>query len=228
VTHDQPNAVVSQRTEVSPGLIILRVVPDGWEAPEFIPGQFAVLGLPGSAPRCVTSDTEEEARPRDKLIKRAYSLASSSVTRMYLEFYISLVHSGTLTPRLFALERGDRLWVSPKTSGLFTLAEVPADQHILLIATGTGLAPYMSVLRSRLVCGGERRFGVLHGARHSWDLGYQSELLAMQRTCGNFAYISTISRPEEEPVAWHGHRGYLQELWTIRSLKEAWESRHRS
>ncbi|GEM_PF-4066103 len=45
------NARVLQRIEITPELMILRVVPDGWELPEFKPGQFTVLGLPGSAPR---------------------------------------------------------------------------------------------------------------------------------------------------------------------------------
>lgn len=216
------NAVVSQRMEVSPGLIILQVVPDDFEVPEFEAGQFAVLGLPGSTPRYIPSDLEEETRPAEKLIKRAYSIASSSTTKNFVEFYISLVHSGALTPRIFALERGDRIWISPKISGLFTLSRVPSDQHVLLVATGTGLAPYMSMLRSELVCGGPRRFGVLHGARHSWDLGYQSELLALQRMCSNFAYIPTISRPDEEPVAWPGRAGYLQDLWQSRVVEEAW------
>jgi len=48
---DQLNAIVAQRIEVSPGLIILRVVPDGWELPEFEAGQFAVLGLSRTSPR---------------------------------------------------------------------------------------------------------------------------------------------------------------------------------
>ena len=45
------NAIVLERIEVSPGLIILRVAPDGWQLPEFDAGQSAVLGLPGEAPR---------------------------------------------------------------------------------------------------------------------------------------------------------------------------------
>ena len=51
VTLPEPalNAVVALRTEISPWLIILRVAPDGWQLPDFEPGQFAVLGLPGSA-----------------------------------------------------------------------------------------------------------------------------------------------------------------------------------
>lgn len=222
MTSVELNTAVTRRMEVSPGLIILQVVPDDFEVPDFEAGQFAVLGLPESAPRYVASDPEEEVRPPERLIKRAYSIASSSTSKNYLEFYISLVHSGALTPRIFALERGDRIWLSPKISGLFTLSRVPANRNVLLIATGTGLAPYMSMLRSELVCGGSRRFGVLHGARHSWDLGYQSELLALQRMCSNFAYVPAISRPDDEPVGWPGRTGYLQDLWRSRAIEEAW------
>ncbi len=220
------NAVVSQRIEVSPYLIILRVQPDGWELPEFIPGQFAVLGLPGSAPRYRFSDPEAEPPEPDRLIKRAYSIASSSVEREYAEFYITLVGSGALTPRLFALRVGDRLWLSPKFTGMFTLSEIPEDvKNVVLVATGTGLAPYMSMMRTQLEHDRNRRFAVLHGARHSWDLGYRSELITMQRLCPNFTYLPIISRPEDEPVAWNGPTGYVQDLWTGGGLCKAWGSR---
>ena len=91
---DPLNAIVAQRVEISPGLIVLRVVPDGWELPDFEPGQFAVLGLPGSAERCAVCDAEEQAADPDKLIKRAYSIASSSRSKEFLEFYVALVRSG--------------------------------------------------------------------------------------------------------------------------------------
>jgi ferredoxin--NADP+ reductase len=217
------NAIVTQRIEESPGLVVLRVVPDGWTLPEFKPGQFAVLGLPGSARRCLVSDLEEDDAPApDTLIKRAYSIASSSVAREYLEFYIVLVPSGQLTPRLFALLPGERLWLGPKMSGVFTLDEVPPDKHVLFIGTGTGLAPYMSMLRTHLVCGGGPRFAVLHGARHSWDLGYRGELATLQRLCSNFTYIPTISRAGEETAPWGGMSGYIQDLWRSDPLPSVW------
>ena len=222
--HERPveslNATVSQRIEISPGLAILRVVPDGWEFNDFKPGQFTVLGLPGKAPRCDVCDPDENGRDPDRLIKRAYSIASSSVASEFLEFYLALVRSGALTPRLFALSPGDRLWVSPKNRGLFTLDEVPEDKNVVLISTGTGLAPYMSMLRTRLACDSERRFAVLHGARHSWDLGYRSELMTLDRLCDNFTYAATVSRPDEEGGLWRGPVGYVQDLWTSRWLEE--------
>jgi ferredoxin--NADP+ reductase len=217
------NAKVAQRIEVAPGLIILRVAPDGWKLPTFSAGQFGVIGLPGSAQRYAFCEPEETQPDPDKWIVRAYSIASSSHASEYLEFYIQLVSSGSLTPRLFQLERGSPLWLSPKISGLFTMAEVPEEAHIVLISTGTGLAPYMSMLRTHLVCGGDRRFGVLHGARNSWDLGYQSELSTLQHLCHNFTYLPSISRPQNEITPWKGEVGHVQDLWKRRRLHDLWK-----
>jgi ferredoxin/flavodoxin---NADP+ reductase len=216
------NAVVALRTEISPWLIILRVVPDGWEMPEFTPGQFGVIGLPGSAPRTSVAEPEDPPAPPDKLIRRAYSIASSSRQREYIEYYIALVTSGALTPRLFNLKIGDRIWHGPKITGMFTLNEVPEDKNIVLIATGTGLAPFMSMLTSQMVCGSPRHFAVLHGARHSWDLGYRSELLTLQHLCSNFSYTPVISRPQHEPYVWPGATGYVQDLWEADVIAKAW------
>ena len=225
MSKDAPNAIVMSRIEVAPGLMILRVVPDGWQLPAFEPGQFAVLGLPPEAPRCPLSDPEEAVPPTGRLIRRAYSIASSSLAQEYLEFYITLVHSGTLTPRLYALRPGDRVWLGPKITGLFTLQEVPVDRDVVLVATGTGLAPYMSMLRTELTAGAGRRFAVLLGARHSWDLGYHAELVTIQRLSPGFCYEATISRPAEEPVPWSGRTGYVTDLWWDSVLTERWDRR---
>lgn len=218
------NAHVAQKIEVTPGLIILRIVPDGWELPDFAPGQFAVIGLPGSAPRYTYSDPDPEETPQDpgKMIRRAYSIASSSVNKEYIEFYITLVTSGALTPRIFYLSPGDPIYLSPKFTGMFTLDKTPPDKHIVMISTGTGLAPYMSMLRTALPCGTDRQFAVIHGARHSWDLGYRSELITIERICSNFTYFNIISRPELEKVKWGGLTGYVQDVWSHGHLADAW------
>jgi ferredoxin--NADP+ reductase len=216
------NAIVVQRIEVSPGLVIIRVVPDGWDLPDFEPGQFAVLGLPGTAPRTPVSDPEDPLKSPEKLIKRAYSIASSSKAKEYMEFYVSMVPSGQLTPRLFALRSGERVWLSPKMHGIFTLDQVEGGRHVAFLATGTGLAPYMSMLRTSLTCGTATQFAVLHGARHSWDLGYRSELMTLRQICSNFAYMPTISRPEKEAAKWTGNAGYLQDLWRSGILAKEW------
>ena len=215
--HDY-NATVVQRIEISPGMIILRVVPDGPLYP-FKAGQYTVLGLRRSAPRMPHADLKETAEGPDRLIRRAYSIASSSRADEYAEFYISYVSSGELSPRLFRLELKDRLFLGPRATGLFTLGRVPRDLHVLLVGTGTGLAPYMSMLRSELVCGGSRRFIVLHGARCSWDLGYRNELVSLSRHCSNMIYFPAVSRPGEDPT-WRGLTGYLQDLLASGVIEE--------
>jgi len=207
------NAVVAQRIEVSPGLMILRVVPDGWDLPDYKAGQFTVLGLPGTAARHEFSDPEAPMENPDKLIRRAYSVSSASATKQYIEFYITMVRSGALTPRLFALDPGERVFLSPKFSGMFTLDMTRPDTNLILLSTGTGLAPYMSMLRDSLPCNSDRHYVVVHGAHHSWDLGYRSELNTIENVCSNFTYIPAITSPEEEHIPWGGETGFIQDLW---------------
>ena len=226
------NAVVSQKIEVSPELIILRVVPDGWELPDFKAGQFTVLGLPWTAVRHQYSDPEPEPEEPEKLIRRAYSVSSSSVTKEYIEFYITMVRSGALTPRIFALKPGSRIFLSQKFSGMFTLDMTRPDTNLILLSTGTGLAPYMSMLRDQFPCNTARQFVIVHGARHSWDLGYRSELNTIASVCRNFTYIPAITRPDREHIPWGGQTGYIQDLWkrgaiqTRAGLKPAPENTH--
>ncbi len=203
------NAVVTQKIEVAPGLMVIRVVPDGWELPEFAPGQFAVLGLPPEASRSSLADDEDEPVKPGKLIRRAYSIASSSKARRYLEFYVTLVHSGALSPRLFNLKAGDRLWLGPKITGTFTLDLAPTDKAVVMVATGTGLAPYMSMLRTELASSAGRRFSVLLGARHSWDLGYHAELVTMEQLSPDFTYFPIISRGKRWQQRWDSNWFWL-------------------
>jgi len=204
------NATVIGREEINPQLIILRVQPDN-EMLSFIPGQFAVLGLLGSEKRIPEAHLDEGNLNPGKLIRRAYSIASSSVERRYLEFYLSLVSSGELTPRLFALQHGGRLHIAPKVGGLFTLDRVAPGKAVLLVATGTGLAPYISMLRTMLIHDSKRKFVVLHGARYSWDLGYRAELESLARIRPNLTYIPSITRPGEDPH-FTGQTGRIQTL----------------
>lgn len=216
------NAVLALRQEVAPGLLILRVVPDGWELPEFQPGQFAVLGLPAEAPRIPGADPEDPPPRPGTLIRRSYSIASSSRQKEFLEFHLALVRSGSLTPRLFALEPGQKLYLGPKFSGMFTLQQVPPTANLVMVATGTGIAPYMSMLRTHLAEDGHRRTAVIHGARHASDLGYRHELEALERQFGHLTYIPVISRPEEERHPWWGEVGYVQDVWRRGVVAARW------
>jgi len=216
------NAIVTQKIEHAPGLMTMRVAPEGWVLPVFTPGQFVVLGLPGSAPRLALADPDHKPIDPGKLIRRAYSVASSSVATEYAEFYISLVRSGNLTPRLFNLNLGDRLWMSGKCSGYFTLEQTPPDKNVILVATGTGLAPYMSMIRSELTHRNNRHYAVIHGAYHSWDLGYHGELVMMERMSPALTYIPVVSNPEEELAPWAGETGFVQKIWEKKLVEKAW------
>lgn len=223
------NAVVTLRNQVSPWLMILQVVPDGWEFPAYAPGQIASLGLFGSASRCGLAEPEKVPADPDKLIRRPYSIASSPANRDFLEFYIALVPGGALTPRLFNLEIGDRIWLSKKAVGTLTFDEsrVPGGVHVVLVSTSSGIAPFLSMLSTHLRFPSERKVALIHGVRHSWDLGYRSVLMAMEHLRTNFTYIPVISLPEEEPVPWKGATGLVQEAWKSGALEKAWGFRPR-
>lgn len=223
---DEPvlNAIVTLHNEVSPWLMILQVVPDGWELPDYVPGHFTALGLPGSATRCALAEPEISPADPEKLIKRVYCIASSPANREFLEFYIALVPGGALSPRLFNLNIGDRIWLSPKVNGKFTYddSQVPEGANLVLMATGSGLAPFISMLSTYLSSQPKRQVAIIHGARHSWDLGYRSILMTMQHLRSNVTYIPVISRPDKEPVPWNGASGYVQNVWKSGAIEKVW------
>lgn len=219
------NSIVTQVMKISPINIIIRVTPDGWDIPDFEAGQFAVLYMPGSAPRCENAQPEEREVDPSKMIRRAYSIASSSKNKEYIEFYITLVHTGELTPRIFALQPGDKIGMTSKFTGMFTMDKAPHDANLVLIATGTGVAPYMSMLRSSALENPNRKIAVLHGAYNSWDLGYSSELSLLQSIMPNFTYIPTITDTNDEIMPWGGEVGFVQEVWSAKKLDERWDQK---
>ena len=218
---DELNAVVTQVVQVSPIMKVFRVSPDGWELPEFTPGQFVALFLPPTAPRTPEATEEPFKANPDKMIKRAYSIASSSKAKDFLEFYVTLVHSGNLTPRLFNLQIGDRIGVGKRFVGMFTLKEIPEEKNIVLIATGTGVAPYMSMLRTDALQR-KGKLAVIHGASNSWDLGYSSELNLLENIAPGFTYIPTITFPEKEHTPWNGYTKFIQDMWKDGIMEEKW------
>jgi ferredoxin--NADP+ reductase len=218
---DELNAVVTQVVQVSPIMKVFRVSPDGWELPDFTPGQFVALFLPPTAARAPEATEEPFKANPDKMIKRAYSIASSSKAKDFLEFYVTLVHSGNLTPRLFNLQIGDRIGVGKRFVGMFTLKEIPEEKNIVLIATGTGVAPYMSMLRTDALQR-KGKLAVIHGASNSWDLGYSSELNLLENIAPGFTYIPTITFPEKEHTPWNGYTKFIQDMWKDGIMEEKW------
>ncbi len=214
------NATVTQCVEVTGEIRILQVRLDN-PGFKFKAGQYTMLGLLRDEPRIPEAPPEDEVdEPSgDPMIRRAYSIASGSSQQDYLEFYVSIVSSGALTPRLFALKEGDRLHVTEKSKGIFTLDKVPETSDVLLVGTGTGLAPYVSMLRSEVLANRDRRIAVLHGASFSWDLGYRRELESLAQYNDHFRYIPTISRPQIDQD-WQGFTGRLPPFLDDPALEE--------
>ena len=152
----------------------------------FEPGQFLQVGL----------------QTQDKHIHRPYSVASPHGTQ--LEFYIVLVPEGELTPLIWKLDEGDSIDVSEKAAGSFTLGKTPDAKHLWLVSTGTGLAPYIAMLRTDEPWNRFEKIVVVHGVRYHADLGYADELREWEkRTDVEFKYVPMLTR-EENADCLHG------------------------
>ncbi len=194
------NATVTHVATFAPDLFAIRVRPDGG-VPPYKPGQYATLGLLASAPRLEGCPPGPEADDSDGLIKRAYSVASAP-HEAELEVYIALVRTGDLTPQLAMLREGDRLFCAPRLKGVFTLDDVPETASLIFVATGTGLAPFVSMLRDLAHRhGGDglvpREVLLVHGVRHRVDLGYRDELEGYVAANPRWHYLPAVTRDPE-------------------------------
>lgn len=203
------NSTVAKRLDVTRDLMILTVAPDAG-VPAFVPGQYVALGLPGSASRYENAPEEKEIPAPDKLIKRAYSIGSAPTDGKHLEFYIAIVPDGALTSRLATIREGDRVYVAPKITGTFTLDSVQPDHHLVLISTGTGIAPFVSMLRCPKTWTSGRKITLAHGVRLPEDLAYRDELEKLASERSDFVYSPIVSRAD---ASYTGPRGRVTALF---------------
>jgi ferredoxin--NADP+ reductase len=121
-----------------------------------------------------------------------------------LEFYGVVVPEGPLSPRLARLKAGETLWVADNPAGWLILSEVPPAEDLWLVATGTGIAPFLSILRTAAPWQRYRRVILVHAARYARELVYSDLILEIERKHGNkFKNIKFVSR-EEAPQALAG------------------------
>lgn len=192
-----PNATIVARDDISSTVAAFRLRPDDG-VPAFRPGQYLALGVLA------------DGRP----LQRPYSTASPRGETDALAFLVRLVPDGALTPRLWAVRPGARVRLGPP-KGLFT-EEAGDPRRPIYIATGTGIAPLLSMLESRLR---ERADGpartrpvVIHGAAVARDLAYAHRLRehARQR---RITYVAAVSRPTHPANAgWRGASGRVDGL----------------
>jgi len=112
-----------------------------------------------------------------------------------LEFYGIVVPQGPLSPRLAKLQAGERLVVASNPAGFLILAEVPDCDTLWLVATGTGLAPFLSILQTEAPWGRFRHVVLVHAVRHARELVYRELIGEIQRRHENiFRYVTFVSR----------------------------------
>src|SRR5687768_10493553 len=188
------NGRISRWEEISPGLAIVAV--EALEEPfPFEPGQYATLGLMGTLVG------------QEKLIQRPMSISSSADDRSEYEFFIRHVEGGGFTPLLWERTIGDPINIKgPK--GKFLLQD--DGRRALFVASGTGLAPFISMIETLRGRDQTRDIVLLHGASYDYDLAWRTELTELEQGGGfPLRYVATVSRPQASPT-WSGCTGRVE------------------
>ncbi|MDH4037688.1 MAG: ferredoxin--NADP reductase [Candidatus Krumholzibacteria bacterium] len=200
------NATISRREELHAHLMLLSVVPDDGPFAPFLPGQFVSIGRIAGRGAC--------------LIKRSYSIGSSALERGEVELFLVHVDDGEFTSWLFEQRVGARVWLSPRASGGFTLDGFAAGRDLVMVSTGTAVAPYVSMVRT---FGGNppwRRAVLFNGVRYAADLGYCAELESFAAMDERFRYLPMVTR-EPADSAWRGARGRVSDMLVPGRFAEA-------
>jgi ferredoxin/flavodoxin---NADP+ reductase len=186
------------RRDLAHDLWVIRVRPD--VDISFRCGQYVTMG--------VEVDGELRERP--------YSIVSAP-SEPELELFLELVPEGFLTPHLHGLEDGAPVVLRPRCKGVF-LKECPVENEAhVFVATVTGIAPFVSLLRTLAA---KDRAGewttdqpiiLLQGASRSFELGYFDEMRALEAEMPWFHYVPTVSRPWEDPE-WTGETGRVEDI----------------
>ncbi|WP_434416173.1 hypothetical protein [Nannocystis pusilla] len=205
------NATLVEREDLTPALAVFRIRPDEalpGEGSWFVPGQYLTIGL---------NNTE---KPELGSVRRPMSIASAPERRDLVEFYIRFVDKpesdNPLTHLLWKTRAGDRMFLRSQPVGKFTVEDTMGhDARVkVCVAAGTGLAPFLSMVRSKVNRDPSTRlddWAIIHGASYSKDLGYRDELEHLARQHG-LRYLPTVSRPREE-TNWSGHVGRAEDFF---------------
>ncbi|MCW8329607.1 ferredoxin--NADP reductase [Photobacterium sp. SDRW27] len=138
-----------------------------------------------------------------KMIQRAYSFVNPPSSDD-IEIYATRVADGLLSPRLHALKEGDTVFISARANGYFTLNEVPDSEHLWLLATGTAIGPYLSILREPDVWRRFRKVVLIHAVRYAADLSYQAEINELKAQYPDQLIVQPFVSREPAPLAMAG------------------------
>ncbi len=131
-----------------------------------------------------------------EIIARPYSLVNAP-TASPLEIYFNRVPEGPLSPRLFTLQKGDSVLVATNPTGFLTVNEVPEARHLWMLATGTAIGPFLSILNSGAVWQRFQRITLCYCVRNAEELAY-SDIIAklVSDHTGQFCFIPLITRED--------------------------------
>jgi ferredoxin-NADP reductase len=172
---------------LSPSVRCLELAPERGPL-SFLAGQWLNVYVPGE----------------HEIFKRAYSIASP-VGRETLELVVTHVPGGAVSPLLHALPVGASVEIDGP-HGLFTRAREERREPALFVATGTGIAPFRSMLLTEREDEGAS-ITLLFGCRTRADILFGEELSALAQRSPRFSLEVTLSRPEAD---WTGRKGYVQ------------------
>jgi len=199
-------ATVTKRADFASDLWMFRIRSGGEF--NFVPGQYASLAVIENGKR----------------IERPYSIASAP-SEDEVEFFFELVPNGALTPLLYKLQVGDQLFMRKVPKGKFSLDTSNGRKNHLLISTVTGVAPFVSYVRTLSREWKEGRFDgshklyLLNGASRPWEFGYKDELAQFDRELPWFTYVPTVSRPWDH-AEWAGETGRADDI--LRKYADQW------
>ena len=209
------NATLERRDDYTPELAVFHVRYDEPLAESFEPGQYVALGM-----------NNEEVLELGS-VRRSMSIASAPEEGDVLQFYVRFVRRAEspnpLTHLLWKAGPGARLFMTRKPVGKFTLRDTTGadDRKKLLVAAGTGLAPFVSMARSRVLRDPESDLSdlvILHGTSYEADLVFRGELEGYAQRNG-LVYLPTLSRPDAS-TAWTGRTGRVEDFFLQSRLPE--------
>jgi ferredoxin--NADP+ reductase len=127
-------------------------------------------------------------------VARPYSLVNKPGDDL-LEIYFNIVDEGPLTPKLAQLEHGDEVFVTDRANGFLVVSEVPQCRHLWMLATGTGVGPFLSILKDKDVWQRFEKIVLAYSVRDLSELAYQQQVAEIQQQWPQkFSYVPLVTR----------------------------------
>jgi len=178
-------ATVIKKEEIAPHIYLIQLNYPENEHWSFQAGQYMIFHLP----------SKENGHPA----RRLYSIASSPLQKNGLDFIIEIVPGGLGSTFIEKIHEGEKFTVQGP-AGIFTRQESPRD--MVLLATGTGIAPMYSMIQEMLLAGNDNPQPNIHlfwGLKHKADIYLKKELDTLADAYSHFQYSICLSREKDSP-----------------------------